>query len=243
VHGSLKIEQFRKLKTTAGFAAQDGRFQLTLIPNADRMTVQAANSILKLLEETPKGWVFILSTNDPTLLLPTLVSRCQILRLKPLAEEDLKNLLHSIEAPHERIDACAQMAQGSWTRAQTYASDEYWEKRKTILQFLKDPPSATLSLMDWASQDPFHFEALLDCLEQFTAELLHLNIQEKLSDNPELNAHAKTLIRSKGNSHAAREFWFERAENLAQARQSIHLPLNRKLQIQNILLPWIGAFS
>ena len=65
--GALKIDQFRRLKETAGYGAHEGSHRVILIPNADRMTTQAANSVLKILEEPPRGWVFILTASDPTL--------------------------------------------------------------------------------------------------------------------------------------------------------------------------------
>lgn len=81
--GTLKIDQFRKLKSSLGFSGGTGKYRVILIPNADRMTIQAANSVLKLLEEPPAGWIFLLTSSDASLLLPTIVSRCQQLRLKP----------------------------------------------------------------------------------------------------------------------------------------------------------------
>ena len=53
--GTLKVDQFRRIKQTLGFGAHEGAYRIILIPNADRMTVQAANSVLKLLEEPPLG--------------------------------------------------------------------------------------------------------------------------------------------------------------------------------------------
>ena len=65
--GTLKVDQFREIKRKLGFGAHEGAYRIVLIPNADRMTVQAANSVLKLLEEPPPGWLFFLTASDPTL--------------------------------------------------------------------------------------------------------------------------------------------------------------------------------
>ena len=88
--GSLKIDQFRKLKESQGFGAHEGGYRIFLIPDADRMTPQAANSVLKILEEPPKGWIFFLTASDPTLVLPTVLSRCQSLKLRPFDPDTLK---------------------------------------------------------------------------------------------------------------------------------------------------------
>ena len=113
----LKIEVFRKLKASAGFSALEGRSRVILIPHAERMTPQAANSMLKLLEEPPVGWVFLMTTNDPTVLLPTLISRCQVVRLKPFSTQQIEELLaeHSVEPKRRKIGA--SISQGSIGRA------------------------------------------------------------------------------------------------------------------------------
>lgn len=219
--GTLKTDQFRKLKTSAGFGAEEESYKIIVIPNTDRMTPQAANSVLKLLEEPPIGWIFLLTANDPTLLLATLVSRCQIIRLKPFTAEQLQELLTSSGVDSKRLKICAEIAQGSWRRALDFASDEIWEQRKLVLRFFKDPPSVLQVLMDWASQEPSHFGILLDLLEQGTADLIRRSIQTE--------------------SSAARLFWMDRAEDIALARQQYLSPVNRKLLIQNLLLPWLGA--
>lgn len=241
--GSLKIEQFRKLKTSAGFGVLENRHKTILIPNADRMTLQAANSVLKLLEETPPGWVFFLTANDSTLLLPTLVSRCQVIRLKPFSTEQIRALLSEAKIDPIRQEVCADLAQGSWLRAIHFASDEVWERRNMLLRFFENPSSVTQAIMDWGAQDFSHLETLLDLMEQFNADLIRWTAQAEKPLLAELSTHAKGLIRKTGSLDQARSFWIQQAENLAQARHESLLPINRKLLIQNLLFPWIGAAS
>ncbi len=219
---TIKIDQFRQLKATLGFGAFDGAFKITLIRDAERMTVQAANSLLKILEEPPPGWVFFLTCTDPSLLLPTLVSRCQILRLRPLGVDTLKELLAADGISPDRREACAQLAQGSWSKAQALAEPEGWDKRKTILRFIDDPGAEVNALVDWAAEDTEHLHMLLDQLEQLTSDLLKKNV-------------------SGPTGRYTTAFLMERAERLFRARQEASAPLNRKVLVQDILLPWLGA--
>jgi DNA polymerase-3 subunit delta' len=254
VSGSLKIEQFRKLKTTAGFSADEGKHKIFLISNAERMTLQAANSVLKILEEPSPGWVFFLTTHDTTLLLPTLVSRCQTLRLKPLLSEEIHELLLNTGVEAHRAEICAKFSQGSWERALTFSENENWEQRQTLIQFLKSPSSVLQAVVDWSTQKPHHFEIVLDLLEQFTADLIRWSIHEdspqygkhswkNIDGADEFSAHARRIFHQKKTIKAARNFWICRAERLASARQQSLAPLNRKLLIQDVLLPWMEEHS
>ncbi len=252
--GSLKIDQFRKLKNSTGFGAHESQFRMILIPHSDRMTPQASNSVLKLLEETPPGWIFILTANDPTLLLPTLVSRCQILRLKPFSTDEIQELLKANGIDGVKCKICANLAQGSWSRALSFAQPEIWEKRQVFFQFLMNPTTAIQSLIDWCSQDSSNLFILLDIIEQLSADLIRWTTSENLPSlenyswtnidgKDALSFHVKQVLRHRGGIQAARDFWIERVEQLAQARQELLAPINRKLLIQNLLLPWIGAAS
>ena len=212
--GALKAEQLRELKTKLGFGGFDHAYKIILIPNAERMTPQAANSILKILEEPPTGWIFILTSNDPTLLLPTIVSRCQILRLKPFPISILQELLkESGVKEKEKQTLCAELAHGSWGRALALADEKLWKYREDILEFSKNPVASVNSLTDWAAQSVENIDFLMSQLEN----ICYQKIQNATSRYP----------------------WIERAEKIAQARQHIHLPINKKLLVQGLLLPWV----
>ncbi len=247
---SLKIDQFRELRATVGFGTYHHQLRIILIPHVERMTLQAANSMLKLLEETPAGWQFLLTTHDATLLLPTLVSRCQTVKLKPLPLLEIQNLLMERGMNPIQSQVCAELSQGSWDRALSFAQDDLWNKRKEVLKFLEEPHLHLNSLIDWAAQKNSNFETLVDFLEQLTSDLLNWASQVPLEApeqyawktpdaRSELAAQARSQIQKQGSLEMARTFWLDQAERLGQSRHEIHLPLNRKVLIQDVLFPWI----
>lgn len=251
---SLKIDQFRKLKSSQGFGAHQGQYRITVIPDAERMTTQAANSILKLLEEPPRGWIFFITCADSALLLPTLVSRCQVLRLKPFTSNDIQKLLISTETPPERAEMCAQLSQGSWNRATTFANEAIWKQRAVLFDFLTQPIQEFHGLMDWAAEEPTHFDILTDLLEQFTADLIRWSVSPFITHPENFNwihsdgsksfcSHVKKVVKAQGSLDHAQAFWFSRAERMAQVREEALAPLNRKILLQDLLLPWIGALE
>ncbi|MDR3607292.1 MAG: hypothetical protein P4M08_07925 [Oligoflexia bacterium] len=250
---TLKIEQFRKLKAKQGYGAHESDYRIILISDADRMTTQAANSVLKILEEPPKGWVFLLTASDSNLLLPTLVSRCQTLRLRPFTADALESLLGSTAegVAIERRKLAARLAEGSWARAVEWTQDAAWKKRGELLDFIHSPQFSTNALVDWASTDTASFQRLLDQLESLTLDLIRFSIEAE-GTAPEtfawknadaaraLSTHARSVIQKKNGADAARRWWLERAERIAQARGQLHAPLNRKLLVQDVLLPWLS---
>ncbi len=244
--GSLKIEQFRRLKETLGFGAFDGAFKITLIRQADRMTIQAANSLLKILEEPPAGWIFFMTAAEASLLLPTLVSRCQTLRLKPFPQEALKKLLEDEGVPADKLSACAQLAQGSWGKALSFTRDEVWDRRESIFRFVEDPKSELGALVDWAASEPANFDFLLSQLEQVASDLVRWTVTPGTAPGAShdgrraLSAHASALTRKLGSAQAAREFWITQAQKLFRARQLASAPLNRKVLTQDLLIPWLN---
>ena len=169
---SLKIDQFRKLKESLGFSAHEGGYRIFLIPDADRMTPQAANSILKILEEPPRGWIFLLTASDPTLVLPTVLSRCQSLKLRPFDTETLKKLLSASGIVGEKQKLGAALGGGSWGRALALASDKISEHRQLLFDFLERPQGALSALVDWAAQGDSNYRLLSDQLELICLDLI-----------------------------------------------------------------------
>lgn len=244
-NASIKIEQFRDMKSSLGFGAHAGAFRIILIRDAEAMTAQAANSLLKILEEPPNGWLFFLTASDASLLLPTLLSRCQKLRLQPLPSETLERILKEEKsiAP-ERARISARLAQGSLRKAMQFAEDETWEKRQEIFKFLALPQSQLTRMIEWASAEHRNFETLLDTLECVLNDLFSYSIS---SDHSWLNSdgktallkHAVAITQKHGSARDARNHWERCAKAAARARALLRAPLNRKLLAQDLLTPWI----
>ncbi len=243
---TFKIDQFRELKESLGFSGYAGASRIFLISEAERMTPQAANSLLKILEEPPEGWIFLLTVSDPSLLPSTVVSRCQMLRMRPLGEDVLCSLLNKEDIPSERITVLARIAEGSLSRARDLASDESWEARSILLQFLGQPSGAYHGLIDYASGDPARFRLLLDQFEHLLSDLIR---RSRLPSEPYANSdasraldeHAAKVSKRLGSAQAALLFWIDRSERLFRLRREMTAPLNQKILIQDFLSPWMDA--
>ncbi len=92
---TLKVDQIRDLMHTLSLSPYQARFRVALLLNFETATPSAQNALLKTLEEAPEKAVLLLTSDSPDNLLPTIVSRCEVLRLRPLAVGDLSTALQS----------------------------------------------------------------------------------------------------------------------------------------------------
>ncbi|MGI6640268.1 MAG: ATP-binding protein [Limnochordia bacterium] len=141
---SIKIEQIRMLRQQSSYT-QTGSL-VWLIKDAENMTVQAANAFLKVLEEPNPGVYFFLTTTNLHRILPTIVSRCQVVPFRAISEETICQFLadkfnQAQDSP--RIRLLARMARGSIGRALQYWEGPVLERRKQVLGALERIPSAT----------------------------------------------------------------------------------------------------
>ncbi len=106
----LKIDQIRRLQYDLALSPHEGRRRVCVISQFERATTEAANALLKTLEEPPRHVVLILTATDASLLLPTIVSRCQILPLRsvptPIVEAALRERIED-EATVQLVAALA----------------------------------------------------------------------------------------------------------------------------------------
>ncbi len=94
----ITVDPVRALRQFLTLSAADGGRRCVIVDAADDLNVQAANALLKLLEEPPAGVTFLLVCHAPTRLLPTIRSRCRTLRCHPLGAADMASALAGIGA-------------------------------------------------------------------------------------------------------------------------------------------------
>jgi DNA polymerase-3 subunit delta' len=87
-------------------------FKLGIIRDAERMTTEAANALLKNLEEPPPQTILVLTATHPRLVLQTILSRCRVIHFSLLPELNLKQYLQTLSLPTERVDEYLVLSQG-----------------------------------------------------------------------------------------------------------------------------------
>lgn len=128
---SLKIDQVRELQRELSLSPLEGEYRVALLCNFERATTSAANALLKTLEEPPGSVVVILTAVDPGGLLPTIVSRCQILTLRPLPDSQIREALEQRwQASPEQVELLAQLCAGRLGWAIRALADESFVARR-----------------------------------------------------------------------------------------------------------------
>jgi DNA polymerase III subunit delta' len=137
--GKLKIDQMRALQHDLALSPYKGRWRVCIITDFQTTTVEAANALLKTLEEPPARVVLILTATDASLLLPTIVSRCQVLPLRAVPMQQIEQAL--VERWHEREDVAKLLARLSaghigWAIHATESSTALADRRQQIEKLL-----------------------------------------------------------------------------------------------------------
>ena len=196
----FKIKQIRGLQRALRFPPQDGRMRVITLDGVEKMNQEAANAFLKILEEPPPNNLFVLVCSNPSLLLPTILSRCQRVPFAPIERDLLQNLLverHGFD--QIRAELASGLSEGSVARAIALDSNLTSEERRFFLQGLsglhRQPKGTTLALelaqqlKDKGDQLPLYFDLLrtwyrdllfLCELETPARHLIHRDLQSAL---------------------------------------------------------------
>ncbi|KQV34334.1 MULTISPECIES: DNA polymerase III subunit delta' [unclassified Rhizobium] len=115
--GAITVDEVRRAGKFFSQTSGTGNWRIVIIDPADDLNRNAANAILKILEEPPKRSLFLVLTHAPGKLLPTIRSRCLPLKLKPLSDEALRNALGNLGLASEASDTVVSAADGSVSEA------------------------------------------------------------------------------------------------------------------------------
>lgn len=135
----IKIEQVKEMAKQAAFAPVLSEHKVCIIDDAGQMTAEAANSLLKLLEEPPPGWLFILITQQAERLLPTVLSRVVRLRFDAPDSSAVQQILKA-KGITQNTQVLAALAGGSPGRALSYNQADIFAIRREALDLLKKLP-------------------------------------------------------------------------------------------------------
>jgi DNA polymerase-3 subunit delta' len=129
--------------------SSQGGWRVVIVDGADTLNPHAANSLLKILEEPPKNTVFLLASDNPARLLPTIRSRCRTLALKPLPKSVIVELLQRFRPGLSSEDqaALARLSEGSIGRALELAAGDGLETYSFIISILQRLPNLDPELL------------------------------------------------------------------------------------------------
>lgn len=142
--GTISVDDIRaQVNNDIAVKPYSSAYKVYIINEAEKMTVQAQNAILKTLEEPPEYAVILLLTANVNSLLSTILSRCVVLNMKPVADHLVKEYLCSkLQVPDYKAEVCAAFARGNVGKAKMLATSEEFENIKAealaLLKYIQD---------------------------------------------------------------------------------------------------------
>lgn len=134
----IKVDEIRHLKAEFSKSAMEGNKKLFLIRDADRMTTNAANSLLKFIEEPSPGIYIVMMTTNKSAILPTIRSRTQVVELEPLKRSALLSVLTEAGVPASQQQIAIGLTD-SVTEIQAWQTDNWFgDVISAVIQWYQD---------------------------------------------------------------------------------------------------------
>jgi DNA polymerase III delta' subunit len=130
----IKIEQMRTLRKIAYLKPMMGKKRVFVVVDADKMTEEAANSLLKILEEPPLFSYIILVAQNPFMIMSTIQSRCQVLNFTPVSREDIGKILVEKGFEENKARIISLLVHGNLKQALSLEWEEVQDKRMKAWQ-------------------------------------------------------------------------------------------------------------
>lgn len=132
----LKVDQFRQLQGELALQGEAGHRRVCIIDHVETMNTEFANRMLKILEEPPSGVCFILITDQPDLLLPTIISRCARFTFDPVGDDEMRRGLRRLRGDGGNWDEAILWGGGIVRTVLSYLDGQGTDKAHFALDFL-----------------------------------------------------------------------------------------------------------
>lgn len=236
---TIAVDQIRALPAFINITSHRGGAKMVLIQPAEMLNVNAANALLKSLEEPPEGTYFLLVTHRPHQILPTIKSRCRHVALRG---PDPAGAAAWLEAQGVRDPGLALAhTGGAPLLALELAQSDYWATRAAFLRHLVARDLDVIAASE-AGRD-FPIPHVVAWLQKWSFDLLHYGAVGRVRYNPD---HRETIARIAARIDRIAASRFHR--EMVRLQRIAHHPLNARLFIENTLLsyrelvqPWAAA--
>ena len=135
---SIKIDQIRDLQKEMAMRAVESRHKVYIIEHVEKMTAQAANSLLKFLEEPPAGVLALLLTEHSHAILPTILSRCQLVPFSPLSADVIAEQLCAAGVAAGLARAASQITTNVDEAMRLSQSESFAQLKNLVIQLVQE---------------------------------------------------------------------------------------------------------
>ncbi len=237
---TIVVDQIRGLINYVSLTPHSAAKKVSVIEQAELLNVNAANSLLKTLEEPPASSMLILITHRPDRLLPTIRSRCQtMLFTTPDIRQASKWL--SGELQSDDVAAFLALAGGAPLKALQYAEDNTLEKRNSFFLDLEQLSSGKKTPIEmakiWFKND---LDLAVNCLTSWVGDMIRLKalenektISDDVLSNPDLQQPLQNMAKS-----ARLQTMLDFYQSLGKVNQLKKSNINAQMILENVLIDW-----
>jgi len=237
----IRIEQVRDMIREIAYQPFEGRYRVVILDPADQMKQEAANCLLKTLEEPPSRSILILITSKPYLLLGTIRSRARVLQLGPLAADVIENHLVVQEGRTlEDARLATALSNGSLSAALACDVSRHREIRGTALRFVSlllrkgsFAEVSTLAANETKEKEPF--QAWIELAQTLLQDVYCAKVAPRRMGQPEIAGELTALAQATPRAAVVAAI-----EALQQLREAVPLNVNRQLALEALFLSEIS---
>ncbi len=238
--GRVKIDQVRRIQHELALRPYNSPWRVCVVSGFETTTIEAANALLKTLEEPPPHAILLLTALDPGLLLPTIVSRCRVLSLRPVAPHTIADaLVERYQVDPQRATEIAQLSAGRVGWAIRACEDPAMLDQRDadvqmLLKLFDQGPAARLRVAEeLAQRDDVHPAIFEWQLVWRDIMLLAAGCDERLIVNQQQLPRLRHLAQSTGLESARAA-----AANAQDVVRQIAQNVNARLALETMLLSW-----
>ncbi len=232
----IKIDQIRDLIKMLSYKPHEAMKRVVVIESADTMNPEAGNALLKMLEEPPDKTMLILTSDDASTLLPTIVSRCRHIRFNPVPISHIKTyLMETFDIKDDIASQAAWMAEGSLSRAVDMKNTAWINRRQWLVHEVSGLSSKPLNMVLSFSERLFKKKDMLqdslDIISSFLRDLAVFHFDPESVINQDLK---DIIARASGNASVG--LFIEKFNAVQTARKKIASNGNVRLTLETLAL-------
>ncbi len=238
VGGNLRVDQVRELQHNLALTPYEAKFRIALILRFEEANQNAANALLKTLEEPSPQVIMLLTAQESEALLPTIVSRCELIRLRPLPISKITDKLHEgYGLPHKEAKLLAHISEGRPGYAiKLHQDTDLLDKRSSLLKdqeyLLYANRVERFSLAEGMSKDKENLEYVFWVWSSFWRDILLMTTN---STAPLTNIDYAEKINNLAAIIDPKDA-VKMIKTLDRTRKLIHQNINTRLALETLFL-------
>jgi DNA polymerase-3 subunit delta' len=237
----IRISQIRELRHQLAMRPYEGRMRVVIIAGAHTMNPEAANALLKALEEPPAGNLFVLTTAQTSDLLPTIVSRCQQVCFGRLAASEIAQLLtQQGQVAAKDAETLAMLAQGSMAKAVDMGRKHGLHRREWLIAELEQlhnrPINALLALSERLAQHKDTLDAMLGICQTWFRDLLVYSLAPATIINKDMRERIQ-----RASERSSRSTLVAQLDAVTAAQDRLRANANARLTLDVMVLRLAGG--